>query len=196
MNFMKVNNMDLGAFANIENLEELLEKNNIDIPRLRGLRLMSEEKVVTREEINNLINSIWLDRCVDLCCSKFSLTASWVEWSDKTDRISEKYIEFDKYEDGRINHCMPIKINWDKVHGKKRKAFKYKRKKVEKRVREQYTLWNKYCGREDVLYIHCRLGGGNWDYFDCDNIIKNQDWCLDYVEDAFDCTYLDVFAKI
>ena len=196
MNFMEVNNMDLGAFANIENLEELLEKNNIDIPRLRGLRLMSEEKPITEEELQQSINFNWLSECVDLCCCDFNLNAEWVEWSDRTTRISEKYIEFHVEEDGRINHCMPVGIKWDKVHGDKRKAFKHKRRKVEKRVREQFAIWNKYCGREDVLYIHCRLGGGNWKYYDCDNIIKNQDWCLDYVEDAFDCTYLDVFAKI
>ena len=89
-----------------------------------------------------------------------------------------------------------IYIKWDKVHGKKRKAFKYVLKQSKKRVYNQYKMWNKYCGRDDVLYIHCRLGAGNWFGYDCDTIIKSQPWFLDCVEDSFDRTYLDVYAKI
>ena len=36
--------MDLGAYVQIGDLESLMKANGIDIPRLRGLRLMSEEK--------------------------------------------------------------------------------------------------------------------------------------------------------
>jgi hypothetical protein len=38
--------MDLEAYANIERLNSLAEKNNIKIPRLRGYRLMLEEEPI------------------------------------------------------------------------------------------------------------------------------------------------------
>ena len=37
--------MDLYAYSQIENLKHLLEENKIDIPRLRGLRLMKDEEL-------------------------------------------------------------------------------------------------------------------------------------------------------
>ena len=90
----------------------------------------------------------------------------------------------------------PIDIRWDRVHGKKRKAFKYVIKKAKKEVYQQYEMWNKYAGRSDVLYIHCRLGAGNWDYYKGWDIIESQPWFLDKVEDNFDNTYMDIYAKI
>jgi len=60
----------------------------------------------------------------------------------------------------------------------------------------QDNMFNKYCGKEDILYIHARLGGGNWNYYGCNEIIKNQPWYLDHCEDAFDGTYVDIYAKI
>ena len=69
-------------------------------------------------------------------------------------------------------------------------------KKAKKKVLEQYEMWNKYCGQSGVLYIHCRLGAGNWLYFDGPHVIEAQPWFLDKVEDCFDYTYLDVYAKI
>lgn len=40
--------MDLGAYGQIENLKSIAEANNIDIPRLRGYRLMKNERIVKR----------------------------------------------------------------------------------------------------------------------------------------------------
>ena len=53
--------MDLGAYAQIPNLENILQDNNIDIPRLRGLRLMKNEEPITRKE---------MDEIVDYCYNK------------------------------------------------------------------------------------------------------------------------------
>ena len=36
--------MDLFAYLQIEDLEKYLKDNNIEIPRLRGLRLMKDEE--------------------------------------------------------------------------------------------------------------------------------------------------------
>lgn len=59
-------------------------------------------------------------------------------------------------------------------------------------------MWNKYAGREDVLYIHSRMGGGNWKYWNADKRteLMNQPWFLGRVDDCFDSTYCDFYAKI
>ncbi len=190
--------MDLGAYAQIDDLEQIMKDNGIDIPRLRGLRLMKDEEPVSKEEMLDMAKREGLSRCAGLCQSlpPFNWNSNWSEMSDRKDAICEYYLELPKYENGGINHLDPIAIRWDRVHGKKRKAFKYVIKKAKKEVFEQYEMWNKYCGRDDVLYIHCRLGAGNWDYYRGWEIIESQPWFLDKVEDYFDGTYLDIYAKI
>ena len=46
--------MDLYAYSQIENLKQYLKDNNIEVPRLRGLRLMKKEEIVSTED--NLFN--------------------------------------------------------------------------------------------------------------------------------------------
>ena len=47
--------MDLGAYAQIEDLEKVMEDNGIDIPRLRGLRLMKDETPILKVEREAII---------------------------------------------------------------------------------------------------------------------------------------------
>lgn len=42
---IKGEKMDLGAYVKIKDLSQIMINNGIEIPRLRGLRLMSEEKI-------------------------------------------------------------------------------------------------------------------------------------------------------
>lgn len=190
--------MDLGAYAQIDDLSKIMEDNGIDIPRLRGLRLMKDEKPVPDDELKTMAKEEGLRRCADLCQSlpPFNWNSCVSELSDRTDALIEYYCVLPRYESGLINHMDPIDIRWDRVHGKKRKAFKYVIKKAKKDVYQQYEMWNKYAGRSDVLYIHCRLGAGNWGYYKGWDIIESQPWFLDKVEDYFDHTYMDIYAKI
>lgn len=190
--------MDLGAYAQIDDLSKIMEDNGIDIPRLRGLRLMKDEKPVPDDELKTMAKVEGLRRCADLCQSlpPFNWNSCVSELSDRTDALIEYYCVLPRYASGLINHMDPIDIRWDRVHGKKRKAFKYVIKKAKKEVYQQYEMWNKYAGRSDVLYIHCRLGAGNWDYYKGWDIIESQPWFLDKVEDNFDNTYMDIYAKI
>ena len=55
--------MDLYAYANIDRLEEIAKKNNIVVPRLRGLRLMSEEELVPENEIKEDFRSLEVYEC-------------------------------------------------------------------------------------------------------------------------------------
>jgi hypothetical protein len=43
--------MDLYAYSQIDDLKKYLEENNINVPRLRGLRLMKDEEPVSEEKI-------------------------------------------------------------------------------------------------------------------------------------------------
>ena len=47
--------MDLGAYANIENLSAIASANGIDVPRLRGYRLMVKEEPITKKELEEEI---------------------------------------------------------------------------------------------------------------------------------------------
>lgn len=181
--------MDLGAYANIDNLEEVMKANNIEVPRLRGLRLMKDEELITRASMEDHWEWIGIENCETLCRNGFNPYYNGCELSWKTDQIVNYYMTRNKSND-------PIGIRWDRVHGKKRKAFKYVIRKARDRVLLQDRMFNKYCGRNDVLYIHARIGAGNWGWYNCDEIVKEQPWFLEYCEDAFDCTYVDIYAKI
>ncbi len=59
----------------------------------------------------------------------------------------------------------------------------------------QEEVFNKYCG-QDVVYIHTRCGGGNYEYFGADKWEeRNSDTFLEGVGDEFDCTYRDHYFK-
>lgn len=51
--------MDLYAYSQIDNLKKYLEENNIDVPRLRGLRLMKDEELVTEKDVE-ADTKVWL----------------------------------------------------------------------------------------------------------------------------------------
>ena len=181
--------MDLGAYTKIDDYGQIMRDNGISVPRLRGIRLMKEETPLSEKEIADEALFMGLHDCQDLCRSDFIPDANWSEYSSKTKRIIRHYMLTDK------DVLRPNGINWNVLHGRKRKLFKFTMKKADKRVRKVYEAFNKYCGRDDVLYIHARIGGLNWGYFGGDEIAK-QPWFIEKVDDAFDCTYCDIYARI
>jgi hypothetical protein len=58
----------------------------------------------------------------------------------------------------------------------------------------QWELWNKYAGKDDILYIHARIGSENWSYYGKE--VVGKPWFLEKVDDAYDSTYCDIYAKI
>ena len=179
--------MDLGAYARIETLSHIMTENNIYVPRLRGIRLMSEEERISAEEIEQATIDLALDRCERACQSNFEYHPTGYTMCDATDKLRRKYIVYD-------NKGMPTGIRWNKIHGKKRKLFKYIIKSVRKRVLNNYETFNKYCGQTNILYIHARIGGGNWSYYGAE--VKDQPWFIEKVDDPFDSTYCDIYAII
>ena len=189
--------MDLGAYAQIDILDKIMEDNKISVPRLRGLRLMKDEEPLSREDINDVAWDHGLWQCEQMCRSiiPFKFDPWCTVLSRRTDRIVKKYLITDD-EGGRLACGRVTGIRWDKVHGKKRKAFKYALRKEKKKAEEQYRVWNKYAGRDDILYIHARIGGANWKYYEGDEYVASQPWFLEKVDDSFDNTYCDIYAKI
>lgn len=184
--------MDLGAYANIgeDYIEQIVKENNIEVPRLRGYRLMAEEEKVD-------LKTLWTKKddafyAEELCTSIpfWSTKPRYSESSERTDRIRKKFL----YPDADGCYFPPSGIRWDKIHGWKRRVLKtYIKNRKNEKIR-QYKIWNKYVGRKDILYIHARIGGGNWpDYYDK---VVNQPWFIEKVDDSFDCTYCDIYAKI
>lgn len=102
--------MDIGAYLNISQLQDIADKNGIIVPRLRGYRLMSQETPI--------------------------------ELADN----------------------------------------------------EQSITFNSYVGRDDVLYVHARIGGGNWETYRDE--VENQPWFIEKVDDAYDSTYCDIYCRI
>ena len=137
--------MDLYAYSQIDKYKKYLEENNIDISRLRGLRLMKEETPVSEEKIKEYAGKF----------SEYIFLAG-------IDSANEDYIT--RYE--RALKC----------------------------VKKQYDIFNKYAG-ENVLYVHARVGGANWDFFGMGKITMHPLY-LERVDDYFDPTYCDIYFKL
>ena len=183
--------MDLFAYSQIEDLEHILTDNDIHIPRLRGLRLMSEETPYSKEDIKNICDEYALYDAEQLCCCRFDPNANWSEFSNRTKALRIKYLIY-----ANKDAFTADAIAWDKWHGRKRKVLKYKIKSRKNKILAQYNLFNKYCGRKDVLFVHARIGGNNWNYYEGSTTIANQPWFIEKIDDAFDNTYCDIYVKI
>lgn len=188
--------MDLGAYAQIDELDKIAQENGIVIPRLRGYRLMEHEDPIPLEEIKRIKKECEVEVAERLCCSEpfWSLNPEWTTWSNYTDRLRDYYLVRQKREDGFGKEN--VGIRWDRIHGKKRKILKYGIKLKQRKIQKQFDMWNKYAGQPGVLYIHSRMGGGNWTAYEDKDSITGQPWFLDRVDDWWDGTYCDFYARL
>lgn len=184
--------MDLGAYMRIIELGDIAKQNGIDVARLRGYRLMAQEEPVVGEAYDRILRFVLsseYERMIE-AVPRFSLHPAYYTFSSYTRKLCSKYLIYD----GESRDCV-VGVRWEKLHGKRRKAMKYIRKQALKKVRQQYDMFNQYCGRPDVLYIHARVGSANWSSTTWKNYMK-EPWFLGAVDDAFDNTYCDIYAKI
>ena len=180
--------MDLYAYTQIELLENIMKENGIEVPRLRGLRLMSQEKPerdYIPEDLEYRILQDWV-------ASDFGRDKNMYTYSSWTSYVVEQlsYLAYEDEENGEVR-----KINWKLLRRKEKKYLKLQIKQKIKKYRKQFETFNKYCGRDDVLYIHARIGGNNWNYYNGQELAK-QPWFIEKVDDAFDSSYCDIYAKI
>lgn len=179
--------MDLGAYANIGSLSEIAENNGIRVPRLRGYRLMRDEQEI---DIRVVVEDAE-KRCLKGFREYNPNLFPGSNWR-AGERWTRMHMVKNRHENSIDEYERP---KWEKIHGKKRKALKRLIKEERNKASNQYKAWNKYCGRDDVLYIHARIGGPNWEYYGGENLTK-QPWFLERVDDCFDYTYCDIYAKI
>ena len=156
--------MDLGAYMNIDELGKITKDNGIEIPRIRGYRLMENEQPLSKEEIKEIQDKSVINVAESLCEAVpfWKSNPEYHEYSSWTSILKDYYLIKDK------NSKYPeyIGIRWDRIHGWKRKVLKFEIKKQKKKIQKQYDIWNKYAGVENVLYIHSRMGGWNWKNYD------------------------------
>ncbi len=176
--------MDIGAYIQIDTLSALAKLNGINIERLRGYRYMKyEDKPIDiGEEIKNFNKYIIEDLVTSI--PAWSINSNIREWNSESGRKVRRFYDF-KNE----------RIKWENIHGKRRKNLKYVLKIKRLEVKKQFNLFNKYLGREDILYIHARLGSRNWSgihYWD----YEKEPWYIDGIDDYFDNSYCDIYAKI
>lgn len=186
--------MDLMAYTQIEDLDKIAKSNNIEIPRLRGYRLMKNEQRVSSEEVKRIMEDCAVEVCKFLCCSDpfWNANSSSIEYSTRTDKICDYYLVKGLDENG---YTCYTDIRWDRIHGRKRKILKFAIKKQKRRIQKQFDMWNKYVGNKNVLYIHARIGGRKWEYYGGNELIKLS-WFLDKADDYYDGTYCDIYALI
>ena len=175
--------MDLYAYSQIENLEQFLKDNEINIPRLRGLRLMKDEILISQED---MITSI-KDEKKDYLINWLKQHSDSVWSSTKDDNHHEAFIYGNK---------IIIDYDFSKVHGKDRKHIKLKWKQIEKRYLTNFKTFNQYVGK-DVMYVHARIGGGNRRWYNNEwTKIKNHPLYLADCDDFYDNTYCDIYFKL
>jgi len=189
--------MDLVAYAQIEDIEELAKKNGIVVPRLRGYRLMRDEspviiKLSPEEQI------LFEVKCAEQLCVSYPFwdpNSCCTSYDYHTDTKRKKYLRKAKPNPlNKDNIPYYDRIRWDKIHGWKRKVLKTYIHNELKKQQRQDEVFNKYAAREDILMIHARIGGNNWpSYFDQ---VINQPWFLEKVDDSYDSTYCDIYAKL
>ena len=188
--------MNLYAYSQIDDLEQIAKENGIEVPRLRGYLLMKNEEPVSQTEINKWKKECEVDVLEHLIAAHpfWSINPEYWQYDWYTDYLNKFYLIEGKDEDG---YRIYTGIRWNRIRGKKRKMLKFAIKKKKKAIQKQYDTWNKYVG-QDVLYIHSRVGGENWKHMSTEDKIKlvQAPWFLDRVDDYWDTTYCDFYAKI
>ena len=85
--------MDLYAYSQIDKLEKIAKENNIEVPRLRGYRLMSEEEKVSDETIAKEKKLCEVYVLKDLCSAypNWSLNPIYHYLNNHTHYLYDKY---------------------------------------------------------------------------------------------------------
>lgn len=166
--------MDLVAYRQIEDLCGLAELNGIGVPRLRGYRLMGDQTPWTEAEMEREKREFRESCLRDI---EWSASRIWEEslWR-REDNIAVARVDI-RYENERIADELDRMRSFDRDFD------------------AQCGMWNRYVGREDVLYIHARQGRGNWSDTTWRSF-RSKEWFLDAIDDAYDHTYCDIFARV
>lgn len=183
--------MDLFAYTQINSLYDILGSTGVDVPRLRGLRLMLEEEPISDDDIAEEIREEQMyvaERAIQ-SIPKWSPNSNVTRYNLETDRACRKYLVYDA--DGKITD-----IRWELIHGQHRRNMKHAMKIAKRRVLDSFGTFNRYAGRDDILCVHARIGGGNWSYYNRGGVVSGSDAFIEKVDGMFDDTYCDIYLRI
>lgn len=183
--------MDLFAYTQIDSLHDILSSTGIDIPRLRGLRLMLEEEPISDDDIAEAIHDEQMyvaERAIQ-SIPKWSPNSNVTRYNRETDRACRKYLVHDA--DGKVTD-----VRWELIHGQHRRNMKHAMKITKQRVLDSFGTFNRYAGRDDILCAHARIGGRNWGYYNMGGVVSGSDAFIEKVDDMFDDTYCDIYLRI
>lgn len=183
--------MDLFAYTQINSLHDILDSTGVDVPRLRGLRLMLEEEPISDDDIAEAIHDeqMYVAERVIRSIPKWSTNSDTTRYGWETDRACRKYLVYG--DDGRATA-----IRWELIHGQHRRNMKHAMKIAKRRVLDSFGTFNRYAGRDDILCVHARIGGRNWGYFNEGGAVSGSDAFIEKVDDMFDDTYCDIYLRI
>lgn len=183
--------MDLFAYTQIDSLHDILNSTGVDVPRLRGLRLMLEEEPISDEDIAEAIHDeqMYVAERVIRSIPKWSTGSDTTRYGWETDRACRKYLVYDA--DGKVTD-----VRWELIHGQHRRNMKHAMKITKRRVLDSFGTFNRYAGRDDILCVHARIGGRNWSYYNRDGSVSGSDAFIEKVDDMFDDTYCDIYLRI
>lgn len=167
--------MDLVAFAQIDDYQYLLDDLNLKIPRLRGIRDMSEEEKVDRSGFPSR-NDILVEAArYRFAKRSYGLTI----YGEKYDKLCDKYIK---------DNTVLLKKIYKKLRKKVLKEYGYLVYLTEK----EYKMFNTYADK-DVVYVHARIGYQS--YRDTLRQLKQHPNFLGYCYDCIDQSYVDLYFK-
>lgn len=183
--------MNLYAYTQIDSLYDILSSTGVDVPRLRGLRLMLEEEPISDDDIAEEIREEQMyvaERAIQ-SIPKWSPNSNVTRYNLETDRACRKYLVYDA--DGKITD-----IRWELIHGQHRRNMKHAMKIAKRRVLDSFGTFNRYAGRDDILCVHARIGGRNWSYYNRGGAVSGNDAFIEKVDGMFDDTYCDIYLRI
>ena len=183
--------MDLFAYTQIDSLHDILDSTGVDVPRLRGLRLMLEEEPISDDDIAEEIHEEQMYVAERVICSipKWSPNSDTTRYNREIDRECRKYLVHDA--DGKVTD-----VRWELIHGQHRRNMKHAMKIAKRRVLDSFGTFNRYAGRDDILCVHTRIGGRNWAYYNEGGAVSGSDAFIEKVDDMFDDTYCDIYLRI
>ena len=183
--------MDLYAYTQIDSLHDILSSTGVDVPRLRGLRLMLEEEPISDEDIAEAIHDeqMYVAERIIQSVPKWSPNSNVTRYNWETDRACRKYLVHDA--DGKVTD-----VRWELIHGQHKKNMKHAMKIAKRRVLDSFGTFNRYAGRDDILCVHARIGGRNWGYYNRGGAVSGSDAFIEKVDDMFDDTYCDIYLRI
>lgn len=145
-------------------ISDLFESCDCDLPAVRYVDWMGSREKYDPEQKKVWLTGTDFQALMRLC----QATPCWNMYSDTITFDTKSKLLIKKYtcwvdrvmSNGEI--IPDSDVNWDVLHGEKRKKVKFLSKRIKKHIIKWINLFNTYAGREDVLCVTCKADGENW----------------------------------